>query len=351
MKRTFRALALATCAAIGLGALAGCGGSPAQGSATPTEQADSKIVLTDMTGREVTLEKAAERVIGTHNPSMNMVIVLDGDGKRIAGFGNKDMAYGLYDKVAPEVNEVTSIGKGKNINMETVASVKPDLMILPKRMKDLLPKFEELNIPVIILDVEKFDSIKEALTLVGKAIGKEDRAQEIVKLYDEKVEKISGIAQKATQKPSVLMLSGSSMTSVSTDAMLQNLMIETAGGTNATAGFASDSLWAEVNTEQIIKWNPDIIYIPAYADYTVQDVLNNKDWSNIKAVKDKKVYQFPSALDPWDYPCASSMLGLCWIANNLYPDLYTQEDLMKDVDSFYQTVYGKTFTAQELGLK
>ena len=45
------------------------------------------------------------------------------------------------------------------------------------------------------------------------------------------------------------------------------------------------------------------------------------------------------------------MLGLCWIANNLHPDLYTQEDLMKDVDSFYQTVYGKTFTALELGLK
>ena len=85
-------------------------------------------------------------MIGTHNPSMNMVIVLDGDGKRIVGFGNKDMAYGLYDKVAPEVNEVTSIGKGKNINMETVVSVKPDLMILPKRMEDLLPKFEELNI-------------------------------------------------------------------------------------------------------------------------------------------------------------------------------------------------------------
>ena len=77
--------------------------------------------------------------------------------------------------------------------------------------------------------MEKFDSIKEALTLVGKAIGKEDRAQEIVKLYDEKVEKISGIAQKAMQKPSVLMLSGSSMTGVSTDAMLQNLMIEDGG--------------------------------------------------------------------------------------------------------------------------
>ena len=48
-----------------------------------------------------------------------------------------------------------------------------------------------------------------------------------------------------------------------------------------------------MNTEQIIKWNPDIIYIPAYADYTVQDVLNNKDWSNVKAVRDKKGIPVP----------------------------------------------------------
>ena len=37
------------------------------------------------------------------------------------------------------------------------------------------------------------------------------------------------------------MLSKSSQTAVSTDAMLQNLMIETAGGINVTARFEPDS--------------------------------------------------------------------------------------------------------------
>lgn len=342
---------------------AGCGGTQEEAK-PPAEDAqsqealaevepseDTKITVTDHLGRTVELPGPAQRVIGTHNPSMNMVVVLDGNGSRFAGFGNKDMAYGLYELVAPEINAVTQIGKGKNINMETVLTVKPDLMIMPVRFKDQIEQFTEIGVPCIALDVEKFDSIKDALTLVGKAIGQDERAKELVQFFDDKIAETSAIAAQATEKPTVLMLSGSSKTAVSTDAMLQNLMIETAGGVNVTAGFQSDELWTDVNIEQIIAWNPEVIYIPAYADYTVEDILNDPQWANISAVKNKKVYQFPSKLEPWDYPVAASSLGLCWVCYNLHPELYSFEDLMDDVNEYYQFVYGQTFTAEQLGLK
>ena len=201
-----------------------------------------KIVIKDHIGRTVELPGPAQRIIGTHNPTMNMAVVLCGDGSRIVGFGNKDMAFGLYDSVAPEINEVTQIGKGKNINMETVIKVKPDLMMMPARFKDSISQFEDIGVPCIVLDVEKFDSIKSALTLVGKAIGREDRAKRLNEFFDASIQKMGRIAEKADKKPTVLMLSGSSKTAVSTDAMLQNLIIETAGGINVTAGFQPDEL-------------------------------------------------------------------------------------------------------------
>jgi len=311
---------------------------------------ESPITLTDHLGRTVELPAPAQRVIGTHNPSMNMIVVLDGDGSRIVGFGNKDMAYGLYDLVAPEINEVTQIGKGKNINMETVMTVKPDLMVMPVRFKGLIDQFTEIGVPCIALDVEKFESIKDALMLVGKAIGQDERAEQLAAFYDEKISKISAIAEEAAEKPTVLMLSGSSKTAVSTDAMLQNLIIETAGGINVTAGFQSDELWADVNIEQIIEWNPEVIYIPTYANYTVEDILNDPQWASISAVQNKKVYKFPSKLEPWDYPVAASSLGLCWACYNLHPELYSYEDLMEDVNEYYQFVYGQTFSAEQLGI-
>jgi len=325
--------------------LAGC--TP---KAPATPQEPEKIVVVDHLGRTVELSKPAERVVGTHNPSMNMVIVLSGDGSRIAGFGNKDMAYGLYDLVAPEVNEAPQIGKGKSINMETVMSVNPDLVVLPVRFKDQIESFTEIGVSCIALDVEKFESIKDALTLIGKATGQEDRATQIIGFYDSVIEKVSNLVKDVQDKPSVLMLSGSSNTSVSTDAMLQNLLVETAGGVNVTAGFQPDELWTDVNIEQIIAWNPDVIYIPAYADYTVEDLLNDPQWAPISAIKNKKVFEFPSALEPWDYPVAASALGLCWTLHNLHPDLYSMDDLMEDVDQYYELVYGQTFTAAQLGL-
>lgn len=310
----------------------------------------TQITLSDHLDRTVELSAPAKRVIGTHNPSMNMVVVISGDGSRLAGFGNKDMAYGLYDLVAPEINELTQIGKGKTLNMETVLTVEPDLAVLPARFQAQADQLAEIGVPSLILSVEKFDSIKDALTLVGKALGQEERATEIVAFFDRKLSEISAVAAQATEKPTVLMLSGSSRTEVSTDAMLQNQLIETAGGVNVTAGFQAEELWTEVNIEQIIAWNPEVIYIPAYADYTVEDILQDRQWASISAVKNGRVYQFPSKLEPWDYPVAASVLGLCWTSHNLHPDLYSFESLMADVNEFYEFVYGQTFTAEQLGL-
>lgn len=326
----------------------GCNTAPAVSTPDPV---DTTITVTDHLQRSVELPSAAKRLIGTHNPSLNMIVVLDGDGSRFVGFGSKDMAYRLYDLVAPEINDVTEIGKGKNINIETIMTVKPDLIVLPVRFKDQIDQLKDIGVPSIALDVEKFDSIKDALIVVGKAIGQDERAAELVAFFNEMIAKATAVAEETTNKPTVLMLSGSSRTRVSTDSMLQNLMIETAGGVSVTAGFQSSELWADVNVEQIIAWNPEVVYLPAYADYTVEDILTDPQWKDVKAVQDKRVHQFPSKLEPWDYPVAASSLGLCWTVHNLHPDLYSFEDLMVDVDHFYQFVYGQVFTPEQLGLK
>lgn len=309
------------------------------------------IILVDHLGRTIELPGPAQRVIGTHNPSNNMTIVLDGNASRFVGFGNKDMAFGLYEIVAPTIEEMVQIGRGQSLNLETIVAVNPDLMILPVRFSGLINQIEELGIPTLALHVEKFESISAALLLVGKAIGQDERAEEIVAFIEEKMDKFSGLADTIDNKPRVMMTSKSSETRVSTDEMLQNQMIELAGGISVTAGFQPADFWAEVDMEQIIEWNPEVIFVPTYADYSIEeDLYNNPRWANISAVQNRRIFNFPSIMDPWDYPTAASVLGLCWAFNNLYPELYSFEELMQDVDDFYQFVYGISFTAEELGI-
>jgi iron complex transport system substrate-binding protein len=84
------------------------------------EETESPIIITDVIGREVTLEKPAEKLVGTHNPTMNAAVVLGGGGKYLVGFGNKDMSRGLYDQVIDSYDDLAQIGKGSNINFEVL---------------------------------------------------------------------------------------------------------------------------------------------------------------------------------------------------------------------------------------
>lgn len=318
----------------------------------PVTAEPEKIKIIDAIGREVILDEPAKKVVGTHNPSFNSAVVLGGGDKYIAGF-DKKMCKGLYSLVMDNCEGITEIGKKKSINYETVLAVSADLAIIPERFKELVEEFEQVGVPVIVAapNDESFDTVKNTISIVGKALGENERAKKINEFFDKKVADTKAIAAKSTNKQKVLFLGGSSPLSVAPSAMIQTQLIEAAGGINAVAEIDVKGAFADVNIEQIIGWNPDVIWFPGYADYTVEGLLNDPAWGNINAVKNKKIYRFPSSLESWDEPTAAVVLGICWATHNLHPDIYSLDDLKKDVDEFYELIYGKTFTLEQMGLK
>lgn len=314
----------------------------------------TKITVTDVTGRVITLDQPAGKILGTHNPSLNTGIVLGGGDKYIAGVGNKKMANKLYDYVMKDYDGIVQIGMGNNINFETVVALgKNNVAILPERFKTQVQQFENVGIKAVVAlsNSESFDTIKNSLTIVGKVLGEENKAAKINTFIDRTISETKALAVKAQTRPSVIFLGSSSQFSVASTSMIQTDIIEMAGGTNAVQGLNIKGDFADVNIEQIIAWNPEIIWVPKYASYTVESLLEDVKWSSIKAIKNKAVYVFPSELEPWDYPTASAVLGLSWGLYSLHPELYSLNDLMKNADEFYNMVYGKTFTAEQLGIK
>jgi len=317
------------------------------------EETDNPIVITDVIGREVILEKPATKLVGTHNPTLNAAVVLGGGGKYLVGFGNKEMSRGLYEQVIDSYDDLVQIGKGSTINFESVVAAGADLAILPERNQDLVPQFEEINLPaVVILDsTESFETVKQTLTLLGQVLGEDERAEQITAFLDAQLEQAQTLLKDTTERPSVLFLGASSQLSVAPAAMIQTSLIEAGGGTNAVSGVEGTGSFIEVNIEQIVAWNPDVIWYPAYSDYTMEDLLNDPTWSSINAIKNKQVFEFPSLLEPWDQPTAAVALGVDYALYSLHPDLYNLDSLMQDVDAFYTLVYGKTFTKEQLGIK
>lgn len=327
-------------------------------SEEPTEEVTAEptvepIAVVDVIGREVSFENPATKLVGTHNPTLNAAVVLGGGGKYLVGFGNKSMGRGLYEKVIDGFNEMPEVGKGSNINLESVIATGADLVILPKRHQDLVPQFEEAKIPVLVIldSTESFDTVKQTLTLLGTVLGESEKAEKVNSFIDTQIENAQTLLKDTTTKPSVVFLGSSSALSVAPGSMIQTSLIEAGGGVNAVSGVEGVGGFVDVSIEQIIAWNPEVIWYPTYANYTADDLLNDPAWSSISAIQNKRVYAFPSNLEPWDQPTAALALGLDWALYNLHPDLYSFEALMKDVDEFYTMVYDKTFTAEQLGIE
>ena len=319
----------------------------------PTEAPEWPKTIVDVMGNEVTLEGPATRLVGTHNPTMNMAVILGGGGKYIAGFGNKEMADVLYSYVYPELkDDVIQIGKGKNVNYETVLTTGADLAILPERFAYMVEEFAAIDIPAIVIQTSKesYDTIRDALTLVGQATGEEARAAEIIAYFDGVINKLEERTASVTEKPSVMFLGSSNMYSVAPGAMIQSDIMETAGAVNAVTGVDVQGAFADVSAEEIVGWNPDIIWVPEYADYTVEDVLNAPEFQSITAVQNGAVYPFPSNLEPWDYPSTRACLGAAWATWPLLPELYSYDELLADINGLYELLYGQTFTAEQIGI-
>ncbi len=102
-----------------------------------------------------------------------------------------------------------------------------------------------------------------------------------------------------------------------------------------------------VTRDQIFAWNPQIIIAQQRSFYNA--LLRSRDWRGLAAVRNKKVYLEPADPFGWidDPPGPNRMIGLHWLSNLFYPDLY-QEDLRTNAREFYQLYYGVTLNDRQL---
>lgn len=311
------------------------------------EQAET-ITVTDQLGREVVIPSNVERIVSSYYITSSLLIAL-GAEDRVVGVEMKADTREIYKKAAPQFLDLPGIGTAKTINVEEVLALKPDLVIIPYRLKEFIPQFEALNIPVVAVEPESLENFLACVELVGTAIGEEERAKELVDYYTTHVDEVKALTKNVENRPKVYLSGGSSYLTTCTSKMYQNDMIEIAGGQNVSSEL-QDGYWANVSVEQILMWNPEVIYSVGYASYGLDEVTGDAKLAGVEAVKNNEIYVFPSILEPWDYPTPSSILGILWLTNQLHPELYSIEEYTEEAENFYETFFDVEVTPEEMGL-
>ncbi|MBR4961377.1 MAG: ABC transporter substrate-binding protein [Clostridia bacterium] len=311
-----------------------------------SKQETGPVTLTDQCGRTVSLDERAETIVSCYYVSSYAVMAL-GLSDRMVGIENKADTREIYKLASPAFLELPAVGTMKESNVELIASLAPDLVIMPAKLSEAAETLTGLGLDVILVNPENHEDLCGMLELIGDACGVPARADALVSYYDEQMETLADLTTGA-EKPAVYMGGNSSYLTTAPAGMYQSSLIDIAGGVNAGDALDGD-YWTEVSYETILSWNPEVIILPSGADYTVEDILNDKQLAGITAVENGAVYAMPSSIEEWDSPIPSGILGAMWMASVLHPDLYTSAAFCKDAVEFYEEFYG--FTPDEVLLK
>jgi iron complex transport system substrate-binding protein len=120
------------------------------------------------------------------------------------------------------------------------------------------------------------------------------------------------------------------------------LMMERAGALNVAA--ASIQGYKQVSIEQVIAWNPSVIFVQDRYPAVVQEIKASPAWSSIAAVRDGRVVLMPEYAKAWGYPMPEALsIGELWMAKQLYPARFVDIDVDARADAYYRRFYRVPF--------
>lgn len=203
--------------AAGLSVLAACSpggaqqGSSASGSATATGSAAGGISLTDVAGRNVTLEQAPSRVVLGESRHAYSLLFLQRDNllDKVVAWGS-DMqhaapdVYQRLEQVKPEAADLPVIGsvsKG-DLSVETLLEHRADLFVMTldqyesAKQEGFDAKLDAAKIPFVVTDFRRkpVDNTHSSVQLLGQVFGVQDKATEFLTYYDSLVKPITETA-------------------------------------------------------------------------------------------------------------------------------------------------------------
>lgn len=298
---------------------------------------EGEIALTDQTGRQLTLAQTPERIVSGYYISSSALVALGLEDK-LVGIEAKADKRPIYARSAPELMELPSVGTAKEFDLEGCVALKPDLVILPAKLKSAAETLESLGIPVLLVNPESARQMEQMVSLLGQATGTQDRAEALLSFIAGQRENLETLLADV-EKPRVYLAGNSSLLSTAGAGMYQSDMMLLAGGENVAAGIA-DTYWADISYEQLLAWDPDYIVLASDASYTVEEVLADPNLADCAAVKNGNVLRLPGDAEAWDSPVPGGILGSVWLASALHPDRMSPEDRDAIINQFYETFYG-----------
>ena len=326
-------------------------------SIAPPCSAKETIAVTDTVGREVTIPKDPERIICISPGTLRLILYVGGKSKvvGIEDFEKANPKTRPYWIANSELGGLPSIGPGgpntinKEPDLEKVLAINPDVVFISYMDQGNANALQEkIGIPIIVLSYGPFGTFSEvvydSIRLVGQALGKEARAKAVIDFVEgsrgDLLSRVAGFPEE--NKPTVYV---------------GGIGFKGTHGIQSTETLYAPFEWVEarnivmskgkkghlfVDKEEILTWNPDIIFIDSGGSELVrQDYEKKPDfYRGLTAFKNGRVHTLHSF--NWYMTNIGTVIADAYtVGKLLYPKRFADVNLREKADEIYTFLVGK----------
>lgn len=219
------------------------------------------------------------------------------------------------------------MGEGRTPNLEMLANLKPDVILLWGRMNGvgtILSKLKSLNIPVLMVKNDSIYDLLKQFELLGELSGDKKRADELIDYTNKTLSFLKEYEKKITKPTRYYFAEGVDGLNSECDGSFHLEPFNYAGGKNALDCKMSSNYGMEkISAESVLLSNPDVIVV--MEDEFFKNIWQNPKFKPLNALKNKRVFLVPSK--PFNYisrpPSFMRLLGIRWLIDSFYPQLIT----------------------------
>lgn len=254
-------------------------------SALAFAETDTSVTVTDMTGREVTLDKPATRIVALTASDCEILYAI--------GAGDALVGRGSYCDYPAEVLNVTAVQSGSDTNIEEIIALEPQVLLMSTmaQTEEQVQALENAGIKVVVSDAQDIEGVYTAIEMIGKLMGKDAEAAAVI---DSMKTTFAEVAENASENAGkTVYFEVSPLQYGLWTAGKGTFMNEIANMVGLTNCFEDVEGWAEISEEQVIARNPDyIVTISMYygeGPTPVEEILGRQGWEELTAIKNQAV--------------------------------------------------------------
>ena len=273
--------------------------------------------VTDETGRVVKLPQTVGRIVSLA-PSLTETIYALGLQDRLVG----DTDYCDYP---PDAAKKHKVGGAINPNMEEIAALKPDVVLVVKSLNRLetVRALEQLGIPVYATDPHTVNDIINSIKKLSGVFGEENAGNALDEKLEKRLkivrEKLNGVPAKSV----MFVVWTDPLQSVGKKTFIADVL-DRAG---ATSVVESKQDWPQFSLEEALRLQPEyLVFASSRAEAVRNDVealALKPGWSAMDAVKKRKIAVVSDAINR---PGPRIVEAVEELARQLHPEIFAEKN-------------------------